>query len=790
MFTFLLNIFCRLSFFLIFVLVFFNSNSQTEPILTPKNKSVDSLRLILQNAKHDTSRINALYEWAKFISSNQPDEAISLFEKAQLVAQKNIEVNPIKINDEAILTLDKTQNLNSPSGLKLTYLRKSGKMFTCIGYMHSIKGEGKLAIRYYNKSKAIFIKIHDQIGVATMLNNIAAVYFETGKVKEALDYYQKSLKLRENIGDDIGIAGTLNNMAIVYDSQGQIKEALNYYNQCLKTAEKMGDKELIASSLNNIGCLFQDQGQLKEAMNNFLQSLKIREKINDKKGIAESLNNMATIYKDQGQLNEALKYYQRSLKIKQNAGNKNGISISLYNIALIYEQQGQIKEALDYLLQSLKISESIDDKLSATDALNNIAKIYFDQGQMKPALEYGTKSLRLSKELGFPIRIRESAQTLKEIYEKQGNTAKTLEMFSLYITMRDSIINVDNLKASYKSKIQHEYDKKVLADSIRTASEKKITLAKLAESQAKLKQEKTLKFALYSGLFLLLIFSGFIYNRFKNSQKQKQLIEKQKLVVDESQRKIIASINYAKKIQTSMLPSQEEMINSFEEIFVFYKPKDIVSGDFYWFHSENGFSYLAVADCTGHGVPGAFMTMIAQSILNEVVVKQKITEPDEILNHLHSLIFKALKQDKGDEYSQDGMDVSFVKIDHKQKLLTFAGARNNGFVVYNKQIEILKATSKSIGGLSLLGEVEPDRKFKSETFQIKENSMLVLSTDGIFDQLNVDDKKFGVNRFKETILKFDTNAISTNADFLEVTVNNWKKSVIQLDDILLVGLKI
>jgi serine phosphatase RsbU (regulator of sigma subunit) len=189
-------------------------------------------------------------------------------------------------------------------------------------------------------------------------------------------------------------------------------------------------------------------------------------------------------------------------------------------------------------------------------------------------------------------------------------------------------------------------------------------------------------------------------------------------------------------------------------------------------------------------VPGAFMTMIAHSILNEVVIEQKITNPDEILNQLHSLIFKALKQHKGDEYSQDGMDLSFVKIDHQYKMLTFAGARNNAFVVYNTQVETLKATQKSIGGLSLLGEAEPERKFKSETFQIKENSTLILTTDGIFDQLNDEDKKFGTNRFKEMILKLNTNTVAENVPFLEETFTNWKKSVAQLDDILLVGLRV
>ena len=184
------------------------------------------------------------------------------------------------------------------------------------------------------------------------------------------------------------------------------------------------------------------------------------------------------------------------------------------------------------------------------------------------------------------------------------------------------------------------------------------------------------------------------------------------------------------------------------------------------------------------------MTMIAHSSLIEVVIEQKITSPDKILSALHQQIFKNLQQQKGDENSQDGMDISLVVIDHKNNLLHFSGARNHGFLVDGKEIRILKATPKSIGGLSMLGEIEPERKFKSETFQIHPDSLLILTTDGILDQMNKNDEKFGNERFKEMILNIHSNEIGFNQQLVENTYRSWTQGISQLDDVLLMAIKL
>jgi serine phosphatase RsbU (regulator of sigma subunit) len=258
--------------------------------------------------------------------------------------------------------------------------------------------------------------------------------------------------------------------------------------------------------------------------------------------------------------------------------------------------------------------------------------------------------------------------------------------------------------------------------------------------------------------------------------------------IKQKTKEITDSITYAKRIQRAILPHRNDIWSALPQSFVLFKPKDIVSGDFYWFHHKDELSYIAVVDCTGHGVPGALMSMIAHSLLNEIVLEKKITDPAEVLSRLHHLVFRTLQQEKGDEYSQDGMDISLVIIDHKNKLLKFSGARNNAFLTDGKTVSVLKATAKSIGGVSVTCAIEPQRQFKSETVELNDTTMLVMSTDGISDQLNKEDLKFGSSRFKEMVLTLSNHPVSEGASIVSSTVNEWKTTVTQLDDMLLMAI--
>lgn len=795
-----------------------------------QNPMVDSLKRVVATTSIDTVKSTALLRWAGQLSETDPAGALKLYQQTQQLAERNLSRASVKINDNGLseksIANGKSKPLSSLRKKHLTDLanalwgkansyddlRQSDKaveayqqaleVFGTLGRMRDVANcyyrcglimfehsKKKEALGYYTKSLALFEETHDNSGIARVHGNIAMVYEHFGQVQEALRYYTLSMNGYEEAKDDDGVSISLTNIANVYMAQGDMEKALENYHRSLKISEKLKDKRGTGLTLNNIGNVYYYHGQYNEALGYYQQCLSIAKEINDKPGLARSYINVASIYQLQKKLEPALNYFKRGLRLNEELEDKTGVAIALNNMSEVYTLMGQLDTSLVYANRSLAMIKEADNVEIMTSLYINVCNVYMLKGNYDKSLDNGLMALKYARELGYPYLLKNISEKLKTVYQKKNNPAKSLEMFELYVRMRDSLNNEENRKSIYKTYIKHEYEKKAVADSIKAFDEKKIAEAELAESQATIRQERTQKFALYAGFVLILVFTGFIYNRFKITQRQKKIIEVQKSMVDESQRKVIASINYARRIQSSMLPATEEIGQFFKQHFIFFKPKDIVSGDFYWFHHEGPHSYLAVADCTGHGVPGAFMTMIAHSVLNEVVIEQKITEPGKILEQLHSLVFKALRQHKGDEYSQDGMDISLVKIDHQQQQLSFAGARNNGFLIQDGSTGILKATPKSIGGLSLLGEVEPERKFNMETLSWKPGALLVLSTDGYFDQLSPDDKKFGSQRFKELIAGL-ANEPTNHTSQLENTFNDWKKETPQLDDVLVVGLRL
>jgi len=253
-------------------------------------------------------------------------------------------------------------------------------------------------------------------------------------------------------------------------------------------------------------------------------------------------------------------------------------------------------------------------------------------------------------------------------------------------------------------------------------------------------------------------------------------------------RSINESINYAKKIQYSILPDEREIIKYIPQFFVYQNPKDIIGGDFYWFFHRENLSFFAVIDCTGHGVPGALMSMKIHSLLDEIMSEGKSDIPGDILGTLHRKLYIALQQERGDEYSQDGCDISLCMINQFNKLLCFSGARIDAFHYNGKSVSILKSASKSIGGLSMVGSAEPERKFNTSTLELNEEILLVMSSDGIFDQLNDKNEPFGKEGIKEMMTSLFGLPVNEMKKIVNDKIVDLTRNSVQQDDMLLLGL--
>ena len=281
--------------------------------------------------------------------------------------------------------------------------------------------------------------------------------------------------------------------------------------------------------------------------------------------------------------------------------------------------------------------------------------------------------------------------------------------------------------------------------------------------------------------------------------KEKEKINEIKVEIELKHREVIDSVNYAKRIQEAILPSLNEISECFPDSFILFKPKNIVSGDFYWFSQQDGKKIIASVDCTGHGVPGAFMSVIGNTLLNQIVNEKGITDPAEILYLLNKGVNHSLHQTNTGSQSRDGMDAAICCFEFpsaSQPLtstpveevvkLEYAGANRSLYHIQNNMLEETKADKFAIGGL----DYNNLKKFTTHTFQIKKNDSIYISTDGFADQFGQNNKKLKTTKFKEILLSIQGQSMQEQKTFLDTFIENWRENLEQTDDILVIGIKV
>ena len=636
---------------------------------------------------------------------------------------------------------------------------------------------------------------------ASALNNLGFLAAEKGEIQKALDCHLMGLKIREEINDKKGIAESLANLAAIYKDLGDIPKALDSHHKSLKIFEKIDDKNGTAAVLNQIGLIYIDQSEYSRALDCYLKSLKIAEEINDKKAMAHSLNSLGVIYNEKGDLSKSLDYYFRSLKIKEEINDKKGIAFSFTNIGVTYKNMGEISKALDYYHKGLSVRKEINDKPGIAVSLSNIAVVLWGQGNIEQALEAARRSFQYAKKLGFPVGIRDASHLLGEIYAKSGDYKGAYEMQKLFKKMADSLNNQTNKKASIQKSLQYAYEKKTAQDSIKAIDEKRVSEVKLVATEASLKQEKTWKLALFGGVVLLMMFAGFIFNRFKVTQKQKQIIEtkeqealrqnevitKQKHLVEEKQQEITSSINYAKRIQSSFLSSEQYISRYLDDYFILYNPRDIVSGDFYWIMENNNSLYVCTADCTGHGIPGAFMSLIGMGVLNEINhSKDNIYQTDDFLNELRRIIILALNPEGSSEEGKDGMDMVLCRYDFKKMELEYSAANNSFYIIREGNLLEFKPDKIPVGKY-----LEEEIPFTRHLISLKKGDCIYTFSDGYADQFGgAKGKKLMSRQLKELLISVSDLPMQQQKDKLNCSFNKWKGDLEQVDDVTIIGIRI
>ena len=441
------------------------------------------------------------------------------------------------------------------------------------------------------------------------------------------------------------------------------------------------------------------------------------------------------------------------------------------------------------------MDKEIGNKLGISNTLNNIGNIYLEKGNYYKAIQYGKRAKIIADEIGVLVKTKNNAEFLWKVYKKTTDYKRSLEMFELYTATKDSINSIENQKAVIRQEYQYQYEKKAATDSIMAIEEIKIADALLAAEKAENKQhqieaikQQEEKYFLFGGLALALIFGGFIFNRFRITAKQKLIIEGQKEKVDEAfdeleekNQEILASINYAKRIQSAILPPAKIVKEYLKDSFILYKPKDIVAGDFYWLEQRDGKIMFAAADCTGHGVPGAMVSVVCNNGLNRSVREHGLTDPGKILDKTREIVVQEFE--KSEEGVQDGMDIALCSLENKK--LRYAGAHNPLWIIRKGEVLETKADKQPIG------KFRKPKPYTTHTFELEKGDAIYIFSDGYADQFGGEkEKKFKSKAFKKLLLSIQDKTMEQQKIIIDDTFENWKGELEQIDDVCVIGVKI
>jgi serine phosphatase RsbU (regulator of sigma subunit) len=446
--------------------------------------------------------------------------------------------------------------------------------------------------------------------------------------------------------------------------------------------------------------------------------------------------------------------------------------------------QKEYEKAFPYFKQALEIQRHLkNNNYNLAICLFSIGANYASRSDFKNGNEYMHQALDLSKELGAKTLLKFGYAALAKTYEDQKNYELAYHYQTLLSDIKDSISNSETAKHVNDLMAQYESEKKQKEIALLTKD------SEIKSLQLNKNKLWTITMALVFAVAILLVFSlaGIFYSRFKIKQKANVLLEHQNVEMAQQKKEITDSINYAKRIQESILPPDTYWQDNLPDSFIFYRPKDIVSGDFYWLERKNDIVCFAAVDCTGHGVPGALMSVVGFNLLTQAVNEMNLTIPSDILKHLDQGVTKTLRQSEEGKGVKDGMDLSLCSLNLRTNELQYAGAYNSLYYISNGEFKEIKSDKFPIG-VNLDGKVD---NYTNHTVQLQKGDCVFLFSDGYADQFGGSKgKKFKYNQLKELLHKNYLLPSEIQKQELGKIFDTWKGGLEQVDDVLIIGVRV
>ncbi|MEM1407295.1 MAG: tetratricopeptide repeat protein, partial [Bacteroidota bacterium] len=582
-------------------------------------------------------------------------------------------LQPIQSQDSLIKALDRSQGASRVSILNEL----------CRQYLNNDPEKAK---NFAERALELSSAIGDSVGIAASHNNIGLFFKNKGSFDKALASYLVSAGIQERNLLKLGLANTLSNIGTIYSIKGEHDVALDYFRRALNIFLKLNSREPLVGAFNNIGNVFTDQQQLDSALLYYQKSMAIYEAIPDNSNTFVPFESIGNIYFQRGEMAAAMAYYQSAYDLDHFNGNTNGMASALHNTGVVLRSQQDFESALTAFNDALELAQT-------TDNLRLMSIIY---------------------------------QSLAETYFEKGDTFMAYSFQRLHATAKDGLFSEESTRVIAQMEAAYEMEK----------MEDKLAALQLESEvqQLRIKNDKIIILAIIIISIVGISLTTVIIKELQLIKRNKNLVEEQKQIIEDKNKSITYSIDYAKSIQKSLLNYTISTAKR-SRFFIFFEPKDIVSGDFYWYKEKNDIDIIAVADCTGHGVAGAFMTVIGHAALEQIINKDGVYEPAEILRRLNTYIQESLKNNVG-EIMDHSMDIALCKIDRKSKTLTYSGINRPLVYIANGELKEIKGT-KIIQGEEELVSAD----FASKQIEYSANHTFYMFTDGFPDQFGGDRNK-------------------------------------------------
>jgi serine phosphatase RsbU (regulator of sigma subunit) len=675
-----------------------------------------------------------------------------------------------------------------------------------------IPTEPESGLRYAQQALLLSERTNYQQGIGDALFYIASAYYGLNDYSKSLQYYLRSVKFYKSSSNHKGQAQSLQAAGNIYRDLGDYEQSLNYMIKALESNEKIRNKAGIAQSLSEIGVVQTSLRDFVLAKQSLEKALDVANQQKNPAILGIVYQSWANYYSKTGNLEEVLKNYQIAADFFREAKDKKSEARVYNGLGNAYLARRETNLALENYLKAINIQKNVRDSYGLSVSYKGIGELYLKTKTYERAIDYFDQSLKIAQQLKYKELIKDNYQWLAKAFELTEKPTEALSNYRLYKIYTDSVYNQSKLALIAEMQVrygldQQEKEVRVQERRIQALNKQSIDKDKEIESQDKNIHQRNLVIAGFSAIILLaiILLTLLLVSQRKIRQVNKQLNYQNKEITRQKQQletksdelvrsylKITDSIRYAESIQTSLLPDGETLHELLGEYFVISRPKEIVSGDFYWVSKQARQTFIAVVDCTGHGVSGGFTSIIGQTLLNEIINQNHVTEPDKILYWLNQRV-KQIIDFKIQEFPI-GMEITLITIEEASDnpdftKITFAGAKRPLYYILQEQEEFhvheIRGSRQPVGFFQ-----NQDHQYQQHTVVIEKGSFVYLSTDGYADQGNASNKRMGTPRMKRILKENAHLDLQSQKKVLEKALKEYQGKVSQRDDITLLGFRV